>query len=394
MKRMTVPALILLLFLIFNACHPFHASAKNLEPCLNKGKKWRIGYYEGGSWQDYRESLKALSEGLMDTGWIEKQPFPPVSTSDQPSTLPLWKWMASSIKSPYIEFVADAFWSSDWRSEKRDEQREACIRRLQNGSLDMILALGTWAGKDLANNRHSVPTLVMSTTDPIRSGIIKSAEDSGFDHVHARCDPTRHERQIRLFHDISHFKKIGVVYNENDPHGRVMSHIDKLEMVAKERGFTVVACSAPDSLVSLQESVTEFRACTEKLALQVDAFYLADMRGTEADWLWETIQPLIRHHVLTWSARGSKLVERGALFSVAKENYSFLSPYYASVVARIFHGQRPRDIPQLMKEKMRLAINLETARRMGYTVPPNLLKVADIVYDTVDDSVKHLPSAQ
>lgn len=53
---------------------------------LNKGNKWRIGYYEGGPWQDYRESLKAVAEGLMERGWIEKQTLPQVSISDQPAT--------------------------------------------------------------------------------------------------------------------------------------------------------------------------------------------------------------------------------------------------------------------------------------------------------------------
>lgn len=211
--------------LLLNLCWQFPLSAEDTipEPCLNNGKKWRIGYYKGGPWQDYRESLKAAVEGLMERGWIEKEPFPKVSTSDQPSTLPLWNWLASSLNSRYIEFVPDAFWTSELKDDVRQKVRETCIRRLQDGSIDLIIAIGTWAGKDIANNQHSIPTMVMSTTDPIQAGIIKSAEDSGRDHVHARCDPTRHQRQIRLFNDIVQFKRIGVVFNEKDPDGRVLS---------------------------------------------------------------------------------------------------------------------------------------------------------------------------
>lgn len=352
-------------------------------PSLNKGKKWRIGYYEGGPWMDYRESLKVTVEGLMERGWIEKEPLPMVSSSDQPSTRPLWDWLASTAKSQYIEFVADGFWTSDWHDEVRAESREDCLNRLSEGYVDLIFAMGTWAGKDIANSRHSVPTMVMSTTDPIQAGIIKSAEDSGLDHVHARCDPTRHHRQINLFHDIFKFKKIGVVYIEQDPQGRVLSHLDKLLEVGKERGFEVVTCAALETKISLEEAVEDYRKCVGVLAPQVDAFYLSDLRGTEADMLWETIQPLIQHKVPTWSARGSKLVERGALLSIDRENFRFLSPYYSMVVAKIFDGTKPRNIPQVYKERMRLAINLETSRRIGYTVPPNLLKVADIVYETV-----------
>ncbi len=375
-----------LIVLLLSSWHPSLAAEDTVPPpTLNNGKKWRIGYYEGGPWMDYRESLKVTVEGLMDRGWIEKEPLPFVSNSDQPSTQPLWNWLATSLKSQYIEFVADAFWTSDWHDDIRPKSRENCVQRLQEHHVDLIFAMGTWAGKDIANNRHTVPTMVMSTTDPIQAGIIKSAEDSGLDHVHARCDPTRHHRQINLFHDLFKFKKIGVIYIEKDPEGRVLSHLDKLKQVGQERGFQVVTCSALETKIPLLEAVDDYRKCVGTLAPQVDAFYVSDLRGTEANLFWETIQPLIQYKVPTWSARGSKLVERGALLSIARENFNFLAPYYSMVVAKIFNNTKPRDISQILKERMSLAINLETARRIGYTVPPNLLKVADIIYETVDN---------
>jgi hypothetical protein len=244
-----------------------HAAEEMTKPTLNKGKKWRIGYYEGGSWQDYRESLKAVVEGLMEIGWIEKQTLPQVSISDQPATYPLWNWMASSLNSQYIEFVADAFWTSDWKEDARKISRESCIRRLKEGRVDLMFAMGTWAGQDIANNSHSIPTMVMSTTDPVQSGIIKSAEDSGLDHVHARCDPTRRQRQIRLFHDIIKFKRIGVVYDDKDPFGKVMAHLNELEEIGRERGFDVVTCSAPENQKSLQETGPVSASLLQKLRL-------------------------------------------------------------------------------------------------------------------------------
>ena len=375
---------ICLLLAILTCNRPLAAEDSIPGPRLNNGKKWRIGYYEGGPWQDYQESLRVTVKGLMDRGWIERQPLPAISLSDQPSSKPLWDWLATSVQSRYIEFVADAFWTSDWQESRRPEVREDCLQRLRGRHVDLILAMGTWAGRDLANDLHSVPTMVMSTTDAVQSGIIKSTEDSGFDHLHARCDPTRHLRQIRLFHDIFRFRTIGVVYNDQDPDGRVLSHLDKLEQIGRERGFAVITCKTPDAMKSLEVALDEYRSCVSTLAPRVETFYLSDLRGTEPDFLWETIQPLIRHKVPTWSARGSKLVERGALISVARENFDFLAPYYSSVIARIFNGTKPRDIPQIVREEMRLAVNLETARRIGYQFPPNVLKVADLVYDDID----------
>ena len=359
-------------------------AADDVHPILNKGKKWRIGYYEGGPWEDYRENLRAVVIGLMDSGWIDKQTLPQLTTSDQDPTYPLWKWMASSLNSRYVEFVNDAFWTSDWKEDARKSAREDCLKRLKEGYVDLMFAMGTQAGKDIANNSHSIPTMVMSCTDPVHTGIIKSAEDSGMDHVTARCDPTRHLRQIRLFHDIIKFKRVGVFYHENDSNGRVLAHLPELEQVGREQGFEVIDCSAPYPPESPQAAVDGFQDCVRKLAPEVDAFYLADVLGTEPDRLFETLQPLFSRHVPTWSARGTKMVAYGALLSITRVNYDFIAPYYARVIGRIFNGVKPRQIPQIFKEEMRLAINLETAKRIGYTVPPNVLKVADIVYDRIE----------
>ena len=99
-----------------------------------------------------------------------------------------------------------------------------------------MLAMGTWAGQDMANHRHATRTMVISTSDPVGSGIISAPEDSGLDHVHARVDPYRWDRQIRIFHDTIKFKKLGVAY-ENSVAGKSYASIDILDKVAKERGF-------------------------------------------------------------------------------------------------------------------------------------------------------------
>ncbi len=40
-----------------------------------------------------------------------------------------------------------------------------------------MITMGTWAGQDLANDGHSVPTLVCSVSDALASKIVNSAED-------------------------------------------------------------------------------------------------------------------------------------------------------------------------------------------------------------------------
>lgn len=78
--------------------------------------------------------------------------------------------------------------------------------------------------------------MAQQVTSAVAAGIIKSPEDSGYDHIHARVDPTRYERQICVFHDIFEFKKLGVPF-EDSITGRSYAAIEKIETVALDEGL-------------------------------------------------------------------------------------------------------------------------------------------------------------
>ena len=373
-----------LIALFFLLTTPLNASAVKefkTAPTLNNGKKWRMGCYEGGPYSDYQSHLKTAVKGLMDTGWLEKADFP--ALPDKEDTKVLWKWLSTDIKSKYIEFVDDAYWSSRWDKELRALNRKACIKRLNTGEIDFMFSLGTWAGQDLANNEHHVPTFCLSISDPIKANVIKSARDSGYDHIIARCDPSRYLRQLRLFHDIIRFKKLGVVY-ENTPDGKTYAGLDDIKRVAGERGFEIAECHALDLTDNLEEAVAEYTRCCVKLAPEIDAFYFTDHIGAHTDHLSKPMAPLFKYKVPTWTRRGADQVKHGVLMSIARKNFDTFAPYYADTIGKIFNGAKPRDLNQVFREPLTLSINSETARIIGYRVPPNVLKISEIVYDNIE----------
>ena len=77
-------------------------------------------------------------------------------------------------------------------------------------------------------------------------------------------------------------------------------------------------------------------------------------------------------------------VKYGVLMSIARKNYGYFSPYYGETIAKILNGARPRDLNQVLREPLKLSINIETAKIIDYKVPNNVLKVADIVYDKIE----------
>jgi ABC-type uncharacterized transport system substrate-binding protein len=351
-------------------------------PTTHDGEKWRIAYYEGGPWQDYPLHLIAVVDGLAELGWMEPVDWPPVD--DSADTSALWSMLSNNVQSDYVEFVGDAYWSADWNDALRIENREAILDRLNTtGDIDLIIAMGTWAGVDLATGEHDVPTVVVSTSNALSAGIIDSAEDSGLDHVHAWVDPTQYERQAQMYHEFVGFDRLGVVY-EDTTEGRTYANLAELETVAAEEGFELVTCSLPKESLPDDVAYELSYECFEELAPQIDALWIGAITAAQKQNFPDILTPMFEYDIPTWYSEDPEFVKYGVLMSVSRSELHGLGVWTAEVIASIFNGAKPRDLGQVYELPFAIVINLETARRIGFDVPPGLLEAADLTYETIE----------
>ncbi|MDR0379177.1 MAG: hypothetical protein LBI62_04410 [Candidatus Accumulibacter sp.] len=342
------------------------------------GGKWRIGYYESGDYEEYPLTLRAIAEGLQRLGWLE---FPPAP--NEISGEALWKFLAKSTRSDTVEFVGDAYWKpGNFDNNLRPETMKSFAERLKSKhDLDLVIAMGTWAGQDMARLGTPIPTVVASTSDPFESDIIKSPEDSGQDNLHARIYPGRYRNQVRLFHSIIPFKRLGIVY-EDSPEGRSYAAIAAIESVAEEQKFTIVACHAPFSNVEIPVATQKVLDCYRKIAPQVDAVYVTTHRGITPASI-RTVAAILRYaQTPSFSMLGSDEVKAGLLMSLAEAEKSYLGLFHAEVIARIFNGAKPRELNQIWAAPAKIALNLETIRQIGFDPPMDILLAVDEVYET------------
>ncbi|MFP5213853.1 MAG: ABC transporter substrate-binding protein [Acidobacteriota bacterium] len=354
-------------------------------PARKDGRKWRIGYVQGGPYLAYGQYFRRVIQGLMDLGWIARGELPPPEKDGD--NRHVWEWLASEAKSEWIEFAADAYWSSNWDKELREKTRAEVIPRLaKKQDIDIVIAMGTWAGQDLANDLHTVPTVVMCTSNPVESGIIPGIEDSGRDHVHAKISPERYVRQVRLFHEIIGFKRLGVVY-EDTPVGRTYAALNDIRKAASERGFEVVECRAPGDLPDKRQSFENLLACHRELAPKVDAMYLTIHNGLTLDHLPELLEPFNEQKIPTFAQRSAEEVRHGVLMSMPSAVTQPEALFGASVLARIMNGAVPRRLGQVFEESVpRIALNMAVARKIGYDPPGWVLHMADELYTEIETS--------
>lgn len=376
--------ILVIIIALFSSSQTWSSAKDNYsyQPIANAGKKWRIGYYQGGFSSAYYPYLFATVKGLSDLGWVERFELPVNRDHD---TQALWSWLINNVKSNYIEFVADAYYNANWDSNQRTVIRKNIIDRLNNKKdIDLIIAMGTWAGKDLATKEHATPTMVMSTTDPLKAGIIASNEDSGLDHVFARVDPGRWERQIRIFHKLIGFKKLGIAY-ENSNLGRSYAAIDIVDKIAKEKGFEVIKCFTQDDIPDSDVASASVIKCFEDLASQVDALYVVIQSGINAKSIPKLVSIANKYRIPTFSQQGSDEVRYGFLMSIAREGgFAPVGRFLAISMAKIFNGAKPRQLTQVFEEAPAIAINLKTAETIGLYLHAEVLAAADEIYRDED----------
>ncbi|SDU06186.1 ABC transporter substrate-binding protein [Desulfobacula phenolica] len=368
----------LLAVFLIDACAqmPFETT-----PTTNKGKKWRIGYLEGGPYANYQSILKAITKTLMDAGWIQHSSIPECRNEIETKTL--WNFLSTQIQSNYLEFVSDAYWSAEWCDAERENLKHGIIKRLNDSKdINLMLAFGTWAGQDLANNQHNTPTMVVSASNAIRSGIIKSIEDSGFDHIHAWIDPNQSERQLRLFHKITGFKKLGIAY-EDDLDGRSYSAIEDAQNLSRELGFQIIECHLPGQASGTSHEEAELVECYEQLAPKIDSMYITDYAGLTKKNIPKLLSPLFRYKVPTFAQTRYDLVKYGILMGAGRSDFKADARFYTEIFAGILNGKKPGDLPQEFKSPLKIVVNLESSKQIGFRIPLDILAGAFEIHEII-----------
>lgn len=384
-KRVIFSSLLILSCMAIMTMRSEPEAARHSHPYAEK--KWRVAYVETEPFGNYAGTLDGLVKGLASSRLLENVDDIPYELGQTDSRV-MWEWLASRDTGPYIEFVGDAHYTLVGGDESEGDVEEKLLNRLKNdGDIDLVFAMGTMAGQVVAGGDHTVPTMVFSASNAVQSGIIESETDSGSDHLWAHMDPERYMRQIEVFHDIFDFKRVGMIFEDNET-GRIYSAYYDVQKVMDERGVTIITEHVTEprdgSKEEYERYYNEVLEANKRLAEQVDAMYLS-LGLWELDDLKELLQPFYENNIPVFSQLGAEEVAYGALLSVSRVDFSGIGLFIAHNIEQLLNGTKLRDLEQVYGDTPSIALNMEVAKKIGYKPPFDILLVADTIYQNIEE---------
>ncbi|USZ15234.1 ABC transporter substrate-binding protein [Moraxella sp. FZFQ2102] len=233
---------------------------------------------------------------------------------------------------------------------------------------DAVLAIATPSAQALAAATTELPIVFSAVTDPVEAKLVASLEKSG-NNVTGASDVLPFEPQIELIRElVPSVKNVGFVYNPGEVNSTVV--LKALKEKLAPLGINVVEATASKS--------TDITQAANSLVGKVDVFY------TSTDNLvvnaYESIYQVAKDNKIPLIASNTEAVERGAVAALGV-NYTDLGKESGKIIARIFKGEKPADIPVFIPQKLDLVVNKKHAAEQGIELPAAVLERATTVQE-------------
>jgi putative tryptophan/tyrosine transport system substrate-binding protein len=235
----------------------------------------------------------------------------------------------------------------------------------------LIAGFGTLTAKAAQVATANIPIVFVSVGDPIGAGIVKSLNRPGSNVT--GVTPQGAEiggKRLQILEELVPGNGIvAVLMNPETPFTALA--LRELRIAADARGqrLEILEVRTADQLsTSIEASV---KAGATSLTTLEDPLLLS-LRRQIAELTVKLRLPTIHGN--------REFAEAGGLLSYGTDRRQ-LYRRAAELVEKIFKGAKPADIPVEQPTKFELVINLNTAKALGFAIPPTLLALANEVIE-------------
>ncbi len=234
---------------------------------------------------------------------------------------------------------------------------------------DVIVAIATPSAQAaVAVARGGVPIVFTAVTDPVAAKLITDPERPGA-NVTGVTDLSPLGAHLDLIKEITpSARRVGVPHNPGEANAVVL--VKLLQQMAPLRGMEIVTASAP--------STNDVLSAARSLVGKVDVIYVPT-DNTVVSALESVLKVGIDAKIPVY-AGDTDSVPRGAIAALGF-NYYDIGRQTGRIIARIFEGEKPGNIPVEGVDKTELYVNSGSAKKMGVSLSDTVIKRAKKVYE-------------
>jgi putative ABC transport system substrate-binding protein len=235
----------------------------------------------------------------------------------------------------------------------------------------VIAALGGLPAKEAKAATATIPVVFTVGGDPVELGLVASLNRPGGNLTGATFFAAQLlQKQVGILHDlVPNATVIGLLVNPNNP--RHQADSGDVQAAARTLGLEVHVAQAGSERDLDAAFARLMQRDARALVMAGDAFFF---------FRREQIVALAARHAIPMMHNIRDYVAAGGLMSYGA-SFADVHRQAGVYAARIVKGEKPGDLPVLQPTKFELAINLKAAKALGLTVPPNLLALADEVFE-------------
>lgn len=276
-------------------------------------------------------------------------------------------------KMAHIGYIEGKNIRYDFNNAKGDRETvRTMAKMIVESKPDIIVTSSTTATLPVAKLTEgtNLPVVFLSSANPL--ALVKSYASSG-NNLTGISDSTLDTiaKQMELLRELMPRVKrvISIVYSDNTNYEQVRRLTQE---AAKKFGLTVVELSADRH----EEIKTKLSALIKRRAGDA-VFYSLNLSiiGMREEIIQQAAQeriPVI--------ATGIEAVREGALATYTSDFFA-LGTQGALLVDKILKGAKPANLPIEQPQKLKLVINLKTAKAIGLKIPKEILLRADEVIE-------------
>jgi putative ABC transport system substrate-binding protein len=246
---------------------------------------------------------------------------------------------------------------------------EQAARNLEQEKVNLIYTTQTSVTIATRRATADIPIVFCAGADPVVLGLVESFAKPGgrLTGVYEPGTDLTAKRLETLKEIVPKLRRVVTFYNPRNP---VPIESSKL---ARETARLLGVEFVERHFASVEELQAGVRALS---AGEVDAFFeVSDAVVAIQDQLIIDMARVKR--LPTMFTNHSSVIKGGlASYSVSRHEVGRVAAKY---VQRILAGVKPKDLPVEGVDKIELVINLQTAKQIGVTIPPNVLARADKV---------------